>query len=137
MGNVNPASSRPWSDSGVTASSVSGVSGDRLSVVLAAMADVDGEAPSVIDRVCVAAVWLLSLSGAGVSLMVDGQLRGSAGVSEPGIAAVQELQLELGEGPCVESWRLGVPVLEPDLADPVIVRWPTFAQASLTSRSRI
>lgn len=64
---------------------------DRLSVVLAAMAGVDGEAPSVIDRVCVAAVLLLSLSGAGISLMVDGQLRGSAGVSEPGIATVQEL----------------------------------------------
>jgi hypothetical protein len=115
---------------------VSGVSVDRLSVVLAAMAGVDGEAPSVIDRVCVAAVVLLSLSGAGVSLMVDGQLRGSTGVSEPGIAAVQELQLELGEGPCVESWRRREPVLEPDLADPDTVRWPSFAQAAVEAGVR-
>lgn len=92
---------------------------DRLSVVLAA----------VIDRLCVAAGVLLSFSGAGISLMVDGELRGSAGASEPGVAAVQELQLSLGEGPCVDAWAGNVPVLEPALADPVRVRWPTFAQA--------
>jgi hypothetical protein len=115
---------------------VSGVSVDRLSVVLAAMAAVDGEAPSMIDRVCVAAVLLLSLSGAGISLMVDGQLRGSAGVAEPGIAAVQELQLELGEGPCVDSWSRGEPMLEPDLAKPGIVRWPSFAQAAVEAGVR-
>jgi hypothetical protein len=109
---------------------------DRLSIVLAAMAGVDGEAPSVIDRVCVAAVLLLSLSGAGISLMVDGQLRGSAGVSEPGIAAVQELQLELGEGPCVDSWSASEPMLEPDLAKPAIVRWPSFAQAAVEAGVR-
>lgn len=110
------------------------VSVDRLSVVLAAMAGV--EVPSVIDRVCVAAVLLLSLSGAGISLMVDGQLRGSAGVSELGIAAVQELQLELGEGPCVDAWSRGEPMLEPDLAEPVNVRWPTFAQAAVEAGVR-
>jgi hypothetical protein len=98
--------------------------------VLAAMADVDGDAPTVIDRVCVAAVALLSLSGAAISLMVDGQLRGSAGVSEPGIAAVQELQLELGEGPGVDVWTNDVPVLEPDLARRGTTRWPTFARTA-------
>jgi ANTAR domain len=109
---------------------VRGVPADRVGMVLAAMADVDGDAPTVIDRVCVAAVLLLSLSGAGISLMADGQLRGSAGVSEPGIAAVQELQLELGEGPGVDAWSSDVPVLEPDLAQRGAVRWPTFAGAA-------
>ena len=94
------------------------------------MTSVDGDAPTVIDRVCVAAVGLLSLSGAGISLMADGQLRGSAGVSEPGIAAVQELQLELGEGPGVDLWASDVPVLESDLAQGGMVRWPTFARAA-------
>ena len=94
------------------------------------MANVDGAAPTVIDRVCVAAVALLSLSGAGISLMVDGQLRGSAGVSEPGIAALQELQLELGEGPGVDVWTSDAPVLEPDLAQRGTIRWPTFAPAA-------
>jgi hypothetical protein len=48
-------------------------------MVLAAMASVDGDAPTAIDTGRVAAVALLSSSGAGISLTADGQLRGSAG----------------------------------------------------------
>jgi len=107
---------------------------DRLSVVLRTIADANGEgARSVVDRVCAAAAVLLSLRGAGLSLMVDGELRGTVGVSDPGIAVVQELQLTLGDGPCVDAWRSGAPVLEPDLADPELVRWPVFAQAGVQS----
>lgn len=109
---------------------------DRLGVALAAMAEVDGAASTVIDRVCVAAVALLSLSGAGISLMVGGELRGSAGVSEAGVKAVQELQLSLGEGPCVDAWAGNQPVLEADLAAPEIVRWPAFAQAGVEAGVR-
>jgi hypothetical protein len=105
---------------------------DRLSVVLREVveADVDGLS-SLVDRVCVSAVSLLSLKGAGLSLMVDGELCGAAGVSDPGIAVVQELQLMLGEGPCVDAWMKRAPVLEANLADPAIVRWPVFAQAGV------
>lgn len=107
---------------------------DRLSVVLRAMAAVRTGGPiSVIDRVCGAAVSLLSLRGAGLSLMVDGELRGTAGVSEPGIAAIQELQFTLGEGPCVDAWAGGKPVTAPDLAAAAEIRWPAFAQASVAA----
>lgn len=109
---------------------MSEVPADRLTVVLAAMASVDGKATSVIDRVCMAATSLLSLSGAGISLMVDGQLRGSAGACGEGISVIQELQLELGEGPCVQAWNDDQPVLEADLTAPTVVRWPLFAQAA-------
>jgi hypothetical protein len=110
------------------------MSTDRLSTVLRAMAEAGGEdSVSLVDRVCMAAVVLLSLKGAGLSLMVDGELRGSAGVSDPGIAVVQELQLKLGEGPCVDTWRNRAPVLESDLADPASVRWPAFAQAGVAA----
>lgn len=104
---------------------------DRLSAVLRAMVDADIEGSSLVDRVCVAAVRLLSLRGAGLSLMVDGDLRGTAGVSDPGIAVVQESQLTLGEGPCVDAWASRAPVSEANLADPAIVRWPAFAQAGI------
>lgn len=94
------------------------------------MADAGGDgSTSLVDRVCVAAVQLLSLRGAGISLMVDGELRGTAGVSDAGIAAVQELQLALGEGPCVDAWSNRIPVLQPDLASPAASRWPAFARA--------
>jgi ANTAR domain len=113
------------------------VSGDRLGVVLAAVADGYGDGTrSVLDRVCAAGVLLLSLRGAGLSLIVDGELRGTAGVSDPGIAVVQQLQLALGEGPCVDAWGGGVVVLEPDLADPVLVRWPAFALAGVEAGVR-
>lgn len=110
-----------------------GVPTDRLSTVLAAMADIDGDRPSALDRLCGAAVGLLSLRGAGISLMADGQLRGTAGVSDPGVAAVQELQLELGEGPCVDAWASMEPVLEPDLASPRVARRPAFAPAGVAA----
>lgn len=109
---------------------------DRIGVVLAAIASVDGDAPTVIDRVCAAAVSLLSLTGAGISLMADDELRGSAGVSESGVAAVQELQLSLGEGPGADAWDENQPVLEPDLADPGLVRWPVFARAAVAAGVR-
>ncbi|MEA2315489.1 MAG: hypothetical protein QOI03_2181 [Solirubrobacteraceae bacterium] len=102
---------------------------DRLSTVLAAMADAEQvDAGSMVDRVCGAAVKLLALSGAGISLIADGKLRGAAGVSDPGIALLQELELTLGEGPCFDAWTQMQPVLEPDLGNPQQVRWPAFAQ---------
>ncbi len=104
---------------------------DRLSQVLAAMASVDGEAHSVIDRVCVAATRMLAMDGAGLSLMVDGELRGTAGVTGPGVERIQELQLSLGQGPCVDAWALREPTTEPDLAEPELVRWPAFTQAAV------
>lgn len=105
---------------------------DRLSVVLRALAQADGDGSvSLVDRVCVAAVQLLSLRGAGLSLMVGGELQGNAGVTDAGIAAVQELQLTLGEGPCVDAWSSRTPVVEPDLADPAVARWPAFARAGV------
>jgi hypothetical protein len=113
------------------------VPADRLSVVLRAVAE-NGEdgAGSVVDRVCAAATMLLSVSGAGISLMLDGELRGAAGVSDPGIAAIQELELELGEGPGAEAWRSGAPVLTSDLAAGADTRWPVFAPAALRAAVR-
>jgi hypothetical protein len=112
------------------------VSRDRIGLVLAAMAEVDGDAPSVIDRVCAAAIGLLGLSGCAISLMVRGRLEGSAGVSDAGIATVQELQLELGEGPCVDAWDHDEAVGADDLADPAGTRWPLFSRAAVAEGVR-
>ncbi len=110
---------------------------ERLSEVLAAMALVgERQAVSLVDRVCLAAVALLSLSGAGLSLMVDGELRGTAGASDGPVAAIQELQLTLGEGPCVDAWANRTPVLEADLAWPAATRWPAFAAAGVAAGIR-
>lgn len=65
--------------------------------------------------------------------MVDGELRGTAGVSGSGVQAVQELQFELGEGPCMDAWASKEPVLESDLASPRVARWPAFAPGAVAA----
>ncbi len=65
--------------------------------------------------------------------MVDGELRGTAGVSGSGVLAVQELQFELGEGPCVDAWANTEPVLEPDLGSPRVARWPALTQGAVAA----
>jgi hypothetical protein len=107
---------------------------DRLSALLMAMAE-PGDEGSPVDRLCAAAVSLLSLTGAGLTLMIDGRLRETAGVSNPQIGVLQELQLTLGEGPCLDAARSGQPVLEPNLTDPATARWPAFGPAALGTGS--
>ncbi len=103
---------------------------ERMTAVLGAMSEVGEDRASVIDRVCGAAELLVRVTGAGLSLIVDGELRATVGASGPGISSVQELELELGEGPGVDAWAALEPVLEPDLAAPSVVRWPAFASAA-------
>jgi hypothetical protein len=106
---------------------------DRLAVVLRVIAELGDDAGSVVDRVCAASVSLLSLTGAGLTLMIDGRLRETAGVSDAQIAALQEIQLTLGEGPCLDAARIGEPVLEPELAEPNLPRWPAFGPAAIAA----
>ena len=106
---------------------------DHTQVVLRAVAEAGrrGGETSALDRICLAAVELLLLGGAGVSLMVDGELRGAAGVSDEGIALMQELHLSLGEGPCVDAWDTRAPVIESELSAHGGERWPMFASAAV------
>lgn len=106
---------------------------DHTRRVLQALAEAASgdETTSIVDWVCSAAIDLLSLEAAGVSLMVDGELRGAAGVSNPGIALMQELHFSLGEGPGLEAWEARAPVIEGDLAARGSVRWPMFAPVAV------
>ena len=78
-------------------------------------------------RLVGACVDVLGVTGAGIMLMVDGGHRGTLGSSDAAMGVVEELQFTLGEGPCLDSYRLGRPVGEPALADPVTPRWPSFS----------
>lgn len=81
-------------------------------------------------RACVEA---LDVTGAGIMLMVDDEHRGTLGTSDAAIAAVEELQFTLGEGPCVDAYRTSRPVSEPDLGDPVEDRWHEFSGPALAA----
>lgn len=43
---------------------------------------------------------------------------------------VEELQFVVGEGPCLDAYRSGGPVLEPDLAAAGGTRWPGYAHGA-------
>jgi hypothetical protein len=76
---------------------------------------------------------VLAVTGAGIMIMVDGGHRGTLGSSDATMGVVEELQFTLGEGPCLDSYRLGEPVFEPALADPITPRWPAFTPPAVAA----
>jgi hypothetical protein len=64
-------------------------------------------------------------------LMSGDVARGSVCSTNEVSAAIEQLQYDLGEGPCVDAYHLDRPVLEPDLADPATSRWPAFTGPAL------
>lgn len=84
-------------------------------------------------RLVRACVSVLTVTGAGIMLMVDGGHRGTLGSSDATMGVVEELQFTLGEGPCLDSYRLGRPVFEPDLANPATPRWPAFTPPAVAA----
>lgn len=101
---------------------------DRLARVADVLGDVGG-AP-VLERLVILCVDMLSVTGAVIAVIGDGQHRGAVAVSDRAYGAVDDLQFSLGEGPCITADRSAGPVLEPDLASAVEV-WPAFVQAAL------
>jgi hypothetical protein len=88
-----------------------------------------GNVAVMLEHICRAAVELLPAFGAGVSLMVDHGGRGFAAASDPSSQELEELQFTLGEGPCVDAYATGRPVLVPDLSLDQPRRWPVYAPA--------
>jgi len=84
-------------------------------------------------RLVGACVSVLAVTGAGIMIMVDGGHRGTLGSSDATMGVVEELQFTLGEGPCLDSYRLGEPVFEPALADPITPRWPAFTPPAVAA----
>ena len=82
-------------------------------------------------RLVGACVSALDVTGAGIMIMFDGGYRGTLGSSDATMGVVEDLQFTLGEGPCLDSYRLGRPVFEPSLADPITPRWPSFTPPAL------
>ena len=72
---------------------------------------------------------VLPVSGASVSTI--GDLLGSEtlAASDAQAARLDELQFDLGEGPCWDALRSGTHVLAPVLEEPGRARWPAFAAA--------
>ena len=82
---------------------------------------------------CATCVDVLDLSGAGIMLRAGNGTQGTWSVSAGTMTTLEELEQTLGEGPCVDAYALGTPVLEPDLADPAEPRWVGFTAAAVAA----
>jgi GAF domain-containing protein len=103
--------------------------------ILAQLAS-DGSAALTTRRLCEVCVDVTQLSGAGIMLMSGATPRGSMCASDSVSALVEQLQYELGEGPCIDAYRLNEPVAEPDLAHPDVVRWMAFTLPAVAAGVR-
>ncbi len=88
------------------------------------------------ERLCAVSAEVTEMSGAGIMLMIGNQPHASVCTSDGVSALLEELQYTLGEGPCVDAYRLGLPVLEPDLEAPLVARWPAFTRPAVAGGAR-
>lgn len=69
-------------------------------------------------------------SGVGLSLTTPDGPAGVLAATQGVGAAIEELQLTLGVGPCRDAWESGRPVLHADLLATGTARWPAFVSGA-------
>jgi GAF domain-containing protein len=91
-----------------------------------------------VERLCdVCVAEMGDINGVGLAVMTAMPARGTRYVSDKTSARVEELQFSLGEGPCVDAFAHGRPVLVADLAErEYALRWPAFAASAVASGAR-
>lgn len=108
----------------------------RIRVLVAEQAARRGARVGVVD-VCTAAVAALPVDGAGLSAMSRAAASHPLCSTDDVSAQLEELQLTLGEGPCLDAFAQGSAVLTPDLlAGAPQDRWVVFADAALGAGAR-
>lgn len=88
------------------------------------------------QRLCEVCAEITSLTGAGVMLMAGDIPRGSLCSTDEVSALIEQLQFDLGEGPCVDAYHEDRPVLEPDLEHPTVARWMAFSAPAVEAGVR-
>jgi diguanylate cyclase (GGDEF)-like protein len=83
----------------------------------------------ILDRLLDSIIDILPVTGAGVMLMGDRRQLHFAAASDDRIMAIERLQNELGEGPCLEAYMYGLPVSVSDLS--ADTRFPRFSPRAL------
>ncbi len=107
-----------------------------IQVLVAEQAARRGAPVGVVD-VCTAAVAALPVGGAGVSAMSRTAASHPLCSTDDISQQLEELQLTLGEGPCVDAFTHGSAVLSPDLLTGGLQdRWPVFADVALEAGAR-
>jgi GAF domain/ANTAR domain len=108
--------------------------GRRARIVAAVtQRDATASVAELMQRLCRFAVDQMTLSGCALVLMSGTDSASLLAGAGPRAATITGLQMDLGEGPCLQAYVSGVPVLMPDLAAADADRWPAFAAAALAA----
>jgi hypothetical protein len=101
--------------------------------ILAALLVGHGAENALLQRLCTACTQALPVSGVGLTLTAGVGNGGTVASSDGPAAVLEDLQYDLGEGPCLDASRDGRPVLQSNLAGTGRSRWPAFAAAAAES----
>ena len=105
----------------------------RLSAVLAEFASTlvgEFSIQEILDRLARRVVEVIPCDGAGVLLLDDEAQLHFVAATDERILVIERLQLELGEGPCLLSYREGEAVIVPDLTTET--RFERFAERAVS-----
>ena len=107
----------------------------RRARIMAAVTEQDATAGAgeLVQRLCRFAVDEMALSGCALVLMSAAESASVLAGAGRHARTVTGLQMELGEGPCLDAYTSGIPVLLPDLTAENANRWPAFAAAALAA----
>jgi len=108
--------------------------GDRRLELLARIVEPSGELDT--QRLCDVCAEVTGATGAGIMLMSGDIARGSVCTTDSVSSRIEQLQYDLGEGPCVDAYHHDRPVSEPDLADPASARWLAFTGPAVAAGAR-
>jgi ANTAR domain-containing protein/GAF domain-containing protein len=113
---------------------IGGADADRVARIWAQVGQQSRGEPVSVAHVCAAAVAAVEVDGAGVTVMASATVRETVHATDRVSGELEEWQLTFGQGPCVDAFSDGGPVLAGDLrtAD-CLARWPVFTPAALGS----
>jgi GAF domain-containing protein len=107
---------------------------DRRLELLGLIVDPSGELET--QRLCDVCAEVTGMTGAGIMLMSGDIRRGSVCTTGAVSSLIEQLQYDLGEGPCVDAYNSDRPVSEPDLANPTTARWLAFTGPAVDAGAR-
>ena len=96
----------------------------------------DGGGALETQRLCDACAEVTGATGAGIMLMSGDIPRGSVCTTDAVSELIEQLQYDLGEGPCLDAYHQDLPVLEPNLVGSVPRRWPAFTGPAVEAGAR-
>jgi ANTAR domain len=110
------------------------VNADRVVRIWAHVGRQSQGAPVSVAHVCAAAVAAVDVDGAGLTVMSSPTVRDTVHATDQVAGELEEWQLTFGQGPCLDSFTEGGPVVVVDLRSPdCAARWPVFTPAALGS----